>query len=84
MFLYRAIALRHQPLPLVFSTVLAGFLLFWSLGVLASSLRAFTIRLTYVIFLCVLSELGALLLYAYGKWSFSTQHSLEWIGVYCY
>jgi len=67
MFLYRAIALRHQPLPLVFSTVLAGFLLFWSLGTLVSSLRAVTIRLTYVIFLCILSELGALLLLAYGS-----------------
>jgi spermidine synthase len=67
MFLYRAIALRHQPLPLVFSTVLAGFLLFWSLGTLVSSLRTVTIRLTYVIFLCILSELGALLLYAYGS-----------------
>lgn len=67
MFLYRAIALRHQPLPLVFSAVLAGFLLFWSLGTLVSSLRAVTIRLTYVIFLCILSELGALLLYAYGN-----------------
>jgi hypothetical protein len=32
MFLYRAVALRHEPLPLVFSVVLGGFLLFWSLG----------------------------------------------------
>ena len=37
MFLYRAIAMAYEPLPLVFSTVLTGYLVFWSLGVWASS-----------------------------------------------
>lgn len=32
MYLFRLIPLRHEPLPFTFATVLAGFLLFWSIG----------------------------------------------------
>jgi len=37
MYLFRLIALRHQPLPFTFASVLAGFLLFWSLGAALSA-----------------------------------------------
>jgi len=63
MFLYRAIALRHEPLPLIFSAVLTGFLVFWSLGVYASSLRASTTlfsRLTRAVVWTAISVAGAL------------------------
>lgn len=32
MYLFRLVPLRHQPLPFTFAAVLAGFLLFWSIG----------------------------------------------------
>ncbi len=67
MLLYRGVALRHQPLPLVFSAVLTGFLLFWSLGILASSLRSCNFRLTYVIFGSALSGVGSLLFFAFDS-----------------
>jgi predicted membrane-bound spermidine synthase len=38
MFLLRLIPLTHQPLPFIFAAVLAGFLLFWSIGAALSSL----------------------------------------------
>lgn len=60
MFLYRAVALAHQPLPLVFSAVLAGFLLFWSMGAYASSLRSFDIGLVRILFATVITEVAAL------------------------
>jgi spermidine synthase len=37
MYLFRLIALRHQPLPFTFASVLTGFLLFWSLGAALST-----------------------------------------------
>ncbi|MGB9148920.1 MAG: hypothetical protein WCB36_01600 [Burkholderiales bacterium] len=37
MLLLRLIALRHEPLPFTFAAVLAGFLLFWSIGAALSS-----------------------------------------------
>jgi spermidine synthase len=70
MFLYRAIALRYQPLPLVFSAVLTGFLLYWSLGALVTSLKAVSLKLTYVIFLCTISGVVALLFYVYDEHPF--------------
>jgi spermidine synthase len=39
MYLLRLVAWRHQPLPFIFAAVLAGFLLFWSVGAYISSLR---------------------------------------------
>ncbi len=64
MFLYRAVALRHEPLALVFSAVLTGFLVFWSLGSYASSLRGFSCRLSLVGFLSTIA--GAIALYFYA------------------
>lgn len=40
MVLLRLFALRHEPLPFTFATVLTGFLLTWSLGVKASDHEA--------------------------------------------
>ena len=37
MYLFRLIALRHEPLPFTFASVLAGFLLFWSIGAALSA-----------------------------------------------
>ena len=37
MYLFRLIALRHQPLPFTFAAVLTGFLVWWSIGVALSS-----------------------------------------------
>ncbi len=39
MVLYRLFALERQPLPHVFAMVLTGFLLLWSIGAAASSMR---------------------------------------------
>jgi len=39
MYLFRAIALGHEPLPYSFAAVLCGFLATWSFGVLLASLR---------------------------------------------
>jgi spermidine synthase len=61
MFLYRAVGLRHEPLPLVFSAVVTGFLLFWSVGAWISSKKVFSDRLKSVLILCSILMLGALI-----------------------
>jgi spermidine synthase len=61
MFLYRAVGLRHQPLPLVFSAVVTGFLLFWSIGAWISSKKVFAERLKVVLILCSILMLVALI-----------------------
>jgi spermidine synthase len=61
MFLYRAVGLRHEPLPLVFSAVVTGFLLFWSVGAWISSKTIFSDRLKLVLILCSILMLGALI-----------------------
>jgi spermidine synthase len=61
MFLYRAIAMAYEPLPLVFSTVLTGYLVFWSLGVWASSrTKSKSSPSRIIFFLCIVSEVAAL------------------------
>ncbi len=61
MFLYRTIALYYEPLPLVFSAVLSGFLVFWSLGIFVSSLKNLSYNLSRVVFLSAVSVVGMLL-----------------------
>ncbi|MEW5979807.1 MAG: hypothetical protein AB1898_28770 [Acidobacteriota bacterium] len=60
MFLYRAISLAHEPLPLVFSTVLAGYLLFWSLGAYVASLKRSGQNLKVGVLATILSQVAAL------------------------
>ena len=43
MYLFRIVAWRHQPLPFTFAGVLAGFLLYWSIGAAVSARWNFAI-----------------------------------------
>ena len=53
--------MAYEPLPLVFSTVLTGYLVFWSLGVWASSrIKSNSSPSRIVFFLCIISEVAAL------------------------
>jgi spermidine synthase len=60
MLLIRTLVLRYQPLPLTFSAVLAGYLLFWSAGAAASSAKRVAPRLKTATFGCILSLVGSI------------------------
>ena len=58
MYLFRLIALRHQPLPFTFAAVLTGFLVWWSIGAALSSYRrgpGLSVALRVCALLCVAS-----------------------------
>ncbi len=62
MYLFRLIPLRHQPLPFTFAAVLAGFLLFWSIGAALSSHRR-TMSLSLGMRLCALTSVASLVMF---------------------
>jgi spermidine synthase len=53
MHLFRALALRHEPLPFTFAAVITGFLLYWSVGAALASRLA--VPMGAVLGLCTLS-----------------------------
>ena len=66
MYLFRLMALAHQPLPYTFATTLCFFLLFWSVGVyMAARIR---IELGAVFIVAGLLVAVMPLVYAYDRW----------------